>query len=70
MKTQPPDFLVYNASSVVLFTPQTEAAQTWLGEHCPAAGGEHTYFGPSLAVERRYVRALSQRAVEDGLTLS
>ena len=65
-ETAPADFALINSGSLYLFVPLSVAAQDWLAEHCPS-GLEHTYLGPNLAVEHRYIQDLVDHAVADGL---
>ncbi len=67
MKTQQADFALLNEGSIFLFMPLTDAARQWLDKHCPA-DGEHSYVGPNLVVEHRYIGDLVNYAINDGLT--
>jgi hypothetical protein len=60
------DFSILVDGSVALVIPLSGAARTWLDEHCQA-DADHHYIGKSLAVELRYLAALIERAIEDGL---
>jgi hypothetical protein len=50
-----PDFVVRSEGTMWLFTPQTSAAFEFLTEHIQP---DAMYFGPSLAVEHRFVYEL------------
>ena len=60
------DFLVAYDGSISLVTPVTPAAREWIDAHVPAAA---PWFGPSLAVEWRYVDSLLEGIEDDGLTI-
>jgi hypothetical protein len=60
------DFTILNSGSVFLFIPLSDGANAWLDEHC-SPDGEHTYFGPNLVVEPRYIGDLVNYAIADGL---
>ena len=53
---------------IVLFHPISDAARSWLEEHCPADGA-HSYWCGALVVEPRYVEDLALCAHDDGLSL-
>jgi hypothetical protein len=58
------DFAVRDEGTIWLFTPQTAAAFDFLSEHIQE---DAQYFGPSLAVEHRYVYDLLIGLREHGL---
>jgi hypothetical protein len=58
------DFTIENHGSLFLVRPLTEAARDWLNDH---VADEAQWFGGALAVEPRYVDALVEGMVEDGL---
>ena len=66
-KPTPLDFTFYNAGSLALATPRTEAARDWLAAHCPA-DEDHQYLGSALAIEHRYVGNILDLIDADGLT--
>jgi hypothetical protein len=58
------DFVVRGEGTIWLFNPQTPAAFDFLSEHIQEGA---QYFGPSLAVEHRYVYDLLIGLREHGL---
>lgn len=56
------DAKVENHGSIFLVRPETSTAREWLDEHT-----DGTWFGGALAVEPRYVEALVDGMVGDGL---
>jgi hypothetical protein len=59
------DFTVdWDGGSIVLVRPLSEAAEAWLAEHI---ADDAMWFGGALAVEPRYIEALIDGMVEDGL---
>lgn len=58
------DLEVHDQGSIVLLTPTTDTGREWLTN---AVDDEAQWFGPSLAVERRYVEDIVTGAVNDGL---
>lgn len=61
-----PDFTVYNHGSIVSFRPNTAAASAWCEEHLP---DDATWFGGSVAIEPRYIDAIVDGAINDGLVV-
>jgi hypothetical protein len=55
-----------NGGAVFLLRPRTDAAHEWIAEYVP----EPVWFGPSLAVEHRYVEDLILGMREDGLVVT
>ena len=60
------DFLVAYDGSLSLVTPVTPAAREWVEHHVPE---DASWFGPSLAVEWRYVDSLLEGIEDDGLPI-
>jgi hypothetical protein len=60
------DFTVTNAGSLVLLTPNTNAAQQWIDEHIPS---DAQTFGLSIVVEPRYIQDILYGIESDGLTI-
>ena len=60
------DCVVAYDGSISLVTPGTPAAREWIDAHVPA---DAPWFGPSLAVEWRYVDSLLEGIEDDGLTI-
>jgi hypothetical protein len=58
------DFRVDNHGTVVLFTPLTEAAQTWAAANLPS---DTAMFAGSLAIESRCIDVILDAAESDGL---
>ena len=63
----PDDVTINNQETIVLFTPNTAAANDWLGEHI---GDEATWYGPSLVVEHRYAGDIIEGMKNDGLSVA
>lgn len=59
-----PDVQIENHGTIFLVRPLTEAAFEWVADH---VSGESQWFGNALAVEHRYVAALTQGMMDDGL---
>jgi len=66
--TSPPrplaDIVFENYGSVCLLRPVNHGAEAWLGQH---TAEDALWFGDALVVEPRYVAAIIEGAVEDGL---
>jgi hypothetical protein len=60
------DIQISDHGSIVLFTPMTDNARKWIRRHIPE---DAQYFGPSLAVERRYAGDIADGMAEAGLAL-
>jgi hypothetical protein len=60
------DFSIHFGGSVSLFHPLTDAARSWLAEHCPE-DGEHQYWAGALCIEHRFTGSLRELAIKDGL---
>lgn len=60
------DFTLAHHGSVALLTPNTPEANKWLGEHIP----DHAlWWSRGVVIEPRYVEAVMDGIVEDGMTL-
>lgn len=66
-KTQPPDFLVRNAFTVMLFCPLTARAKSWVKENVQA---DAQWFGNALCVETRFAWGLAEGMKDAGLVLA
>jgi len=61
------DFHVHNSSSMFVIYPHTDAAFNWLDKNVSA---ETKVPGGGVAVDKRYVEALINGILKDGLTVS
>lgn len=61
-----PDVTLANHGSIVLVTPMTKAAKTWIDAN---VSDEAQWFGKSLVVEPRYVWNLVKGMQDEGLTV-
>jgi len=55
------DVAIENHGTILLFTPESDAAAQWLEEHT-----EGTWWGRSLVVEPRYAPALAGGLMDEG----
>lgn len=62
------DFLINDHGSIVILVPQTDAAKAWVTEHITDPETQH--FGGGVVIEPRYLSAIVEGAIEDGLTVS
>ncbi len=62
----PPDFLVENHGSIFLLIPQTISARIWIDDHIGRDNGYQPYY-PTVVVEHRYIGAITEGIVADGL---
>lgn len=62
-----PDVLIVREGSLFLVKPVTTQAQHWIRENVDQE--ESQYFGGSLVVEHRYIEALFDGMVDDGLVV-
>ena len=60
------DFSILSQGSVAILTPISEAACAWAGENLP---DDAMHFAGGIAVEARYVDAIADCIVGDGLTI-
>lgn len=60
------DFSVRNEGSLFMLWPHTAAARTWVNEHLP---DDRQTLGPRIAIEHRYIGAIVDGIVNDGLTV-
>lgn len=58
------DFTVVNEGSIFLLRPNTAAASAWCEEHLP---DDVTRWAGSVVVEHRYIGAIVDGALSDGL---
>ena len=62
-----PDLRVTNkAGSIVLLHALTDAGRAWIDEHIP---DDAMRFGGGIVVEPRYIDAIANGAMADGLTV-
>lgn len=61
------DFRVEDHGTIALVTPVSVEAKQWLEENVPTESWQ--WHGDALAVEPRYVEALMDGAMDDGLTV-
>lgn len=61
------DFIFSDHGSVTILLPRTEAAKSWVAEHIP---DDAQTFGSGIVIEPRYVGAILEGLVDDGLTVS
>lgn len=66
-KPKTPDFVVRDAGTLLLFSPLTPAARTFIEEHVV---GEVTWFGNALVCERRFGLPLAEGILSAGLVLA
>ncbi|MBZ5662384.1 MAG: hypothetical protein LAO08_18435 [Acidobacteriia bacterium] len=62
------DITFENHGSIVLIRGLSAAGQTWLDEN--VGDDETQYFGGAIAAEPRYVEAIAQGAIENGLEIA
>ena len=62
-----PDVTVYNGGSIVMFTPHTEQAKSWVADNVPLESWQ--WMGPSFAVEARFAPSLTEYMMDDMLKL-
>ena len=63
-----PDFTVSDHGTIILLTPQTEAAFDWADEHIDATGqriGQHT-----IPIDHRCAQPILEHLIADGYTVS
>lgn len=60
------DFSLINGGTIVLLTPNTNAARDWVGAHVDAAA---IYWGSAVVIEHRYAPAIVNGLVEAGFTI-
>lgn len=61
------DVTLYDGGSIVLLTPETDAASEWMEMHLP---DDAPTMGRAVAVERRYAHAIVEGMREAGLVVS
>lgn len=61
------DFLINDQGTIVLLTPQSEAAKAWATEHIHAEPWQ--MFGPAYAIDHRFAQAILDGIEADGLTV-
>lgn len=61
------DFLFSDHGSICLLTPASETAKAWLSANVQDESAN--WFGNSLAIEPRYMDAIAEGIMADGLTI-
>ena len=64
VKHDSPDVVITNHGSVFLFGLMTERAKNWVRDH---VSDDALWFGPSLAVDRRYALDIANGMIDAGL---
>lgn len=68
--TQPkPDFQIENHGSIFLVRPLNPNARTWIDEHIGSDNGFQPYY-PTVVIEHRYIGAIAEGIIADGLVLA
>ena len=62
------DFTVCDEGSILLLTPQTEPARSWIDEHIGRDNGFQPYY-PTIVIEPRYVIAVLEGIRVAGLEI-
>jgi hypothetical protein len=62
------DFTLYNHGSIVVLTPMTEAARSWMQDNIDVENAQ--MWGKGVVVEPRYVGSILDGLTVDGLTVS
>jgi hypothetical protein len=55
--TNGPDFIIRDEGSIVLLTPLTEPARTWIHEHIGPDNGFQPYY-PTVVIEPRHLQPI------------
>lgn len=63
-----PDFTVRDEGSILLLTPRTEPACSWINEHIGRDNGFQPYY-PTIVIEPRYVIAILEGIRVAGLEI-
>ena len=63
-----PDFTVRDEGSILLLTPHTEPARTWIDRHVGPDNGFQPYY-PTIVIEPRYVIAILEGIRAGGLEI-
>ena len=61
------DFRVTYHGTITTITPLSDACRDWLEENVAIEPWQR--FGPSIAIEPRYVQQLAEAMIEDGLVI-
>ena len=64
-----PDFQIENHGSIFLVRPLNPNAQTWVDEHIGFDNGFQPYY-PTVVVEHRYIGAIAEGIIADGLVIA
>jgi hypothetical protein len=64
-----PDFQVESHGSIFLVRPLNPHARTWIDEHIGFDNGFQPYY-PTVVVEHRYIGAIAEGVIADGLVLA
>jgi len=68
METNPADFIFAHHGSIIMVTPNTDAATEWVDEHLSLEDWQ--WMGAAFAVEHRYAGDLADGIRADGLVIS
>jgi hypothetical protein len=60
------DFSLRDEGSILLLTPRTESARTWIAEHIGSDNGYQPWY-PTVVIEPRYFGAILEGICEAGL---
>jgi hypothetical protein len=61
-----PDFTVRDEGSILLLTPHSEPARTWIHEHIGRNNGFQPYY-PTIVIEPRYLAPILEGIRDSGL---
>jgi hypothetical protein len=64
-----PDFELANHGSLYLLHPLNSMAKEWMNEHLPMDSEETQFWGDAIVIEHRYVSAIVDGIIADGLVL-
>lgn len=61
-----PDFIIRDEGSILLLTPRTEPARTWIDQHIGPDNGFQPFY-PTVVIEPRYFGPILEGIRESGL---
>jgi hypothetical protein len=64
-----PQFELQNHGSLFLLRPLDSVAKEWMNEHLPVDSPETQFWGDSIVIEPRYLEAIVDGILADGLAL-
>lgn len=67
MSTRTIDFTVIHHGSIIVLTPQTDAAEAWVGEYLPE---DAQTWGRGTVIEHRYFEPIYEGILADGLSIN